>query len=112
MAHWQFIFTAFTLVVGAVTLWLVFRQVQIMRKQDELIALQLSRKAELRLKVDFKVLKKGDKSIRGYTFSFYVHNKGNKSASDHYWHILVPFDFSQLQRMDNFGQHGPSTEAH
>jgi len=107
MIDWQFTLTVFALVVGLATLWLVFIQVQIMRtqqnimqRQDELMALQFSRRAELKLKVDFKVLKQEDKSIRGYTFTFHVHNQGNKTAADHYWHILVPLDFSQLQRMD------------
>jgi len=118
---WQFIFTVLTLIVSAVTLGLVFRQVQIMnqqqktmqsqsslmqrqleitQKQDELMASQLSKRADLSLKVDFKILRQQDKSIRGYTFSFSVCNKGNKSATDHYWHIRVPFEFSRLQRME------------
>jgi hypothetical protein len=47
------------------------------------MALQLSKRADLSLKVDFEILRHQDKSIRGCTFSFYVCNKGNKSAS-HY----------------------------
>ena len=126
MGIWQFISTALTLIFGAVTLWLVFKQVQIMKKQqdimqsqsflmqrqleitqkqDELMALQLSKRADLSLKVDFEILRNQDKSIRGYTFSFYVCNKGNQSATDHYWHILVPFDFSRLQRMEGTELH-------
>ena len=78
---------------------LMERQLQIMQKQDEL----LSRRAKLELKVDFEVLKRDDKAVRGYTFSFYVQNKGNKSAADCYWHVLVPLDFSGLQRMEIAG---------
>jgi hypothetical protein len=120
MVDWQFILTALTLVVGGFTLLLVFRQVQIMRRQQETMQSQSSlmerqlqimqkqdellyRRAKLELEVDFEVIKREDKSIRGYTFSFYVHNKGNKSAADYYWHILVPFDFSGLQRMEIAG---------
>jgi len=117
MEQWQSILTVLSLFVSAIALWLVIRQVKIMRRQREIMQSQsllmekqlqimqkqdelLSRRARLELKVDFDVLRGEGQSIRGYKFSFYVHNKGNKSAADHYWHILVPYDFAGLQKME------------
>src|SRR5712691_10339555 len=107
MAILQSVPTILTLLIGIVGLWIVYRQlwimqqqISLMQNQDELMTLQLSKRADLSLEIDSDILRQEDKSIRGCTLSFCICNKGNKSAKDHYWHILVPFDFSRLQTID------------
>ena len=79
---------------------LMQRQLDIMQKQDQLMTAQLARRADLSLKVRIQILKAEDGSTRGYKFTFDAFNAGNKSAENYYWHLMVPLDFSPLQRMD------------
>jgi hypothetical protein len=81
------ILTFLTLCIVAYQVYLMYKQLAIMKKQDELLSL----KSNLSIFGEYNTTKS--------QFEFFAENKGNKGAVDFYWHILVPISLSNNRNM-------------
>ena len=98
---WTLLITGLTLLVGAVTLYIVIRQLSVMgeqqttmRRQLDIIEKQdemLAQRADLRLTINII-----DKSEQDPTtlLKFFAVNAGNKTARDFYWHLCIPVELT------------------
>ncbi len=81
-----------TLLVVGFQVYLMLRQLNIMKRQDQI----LNRRANLVLEVHSQY---NNDQHTDRTLSFSVENNGNKAAKDFYWHLMIPHRFAQAREL-------------
>lgn len=98
---WDPLITGLALLVGLVTLFIVLRQLRVMREQQTTMRQQLdilqkqdeilAQRVDLGLMIHIIDKSEQDPTIR---LKFFAHNAGNKTARDFYWHLCIPVELT------------------